>query len=602
MDTARGFLVLICSGILQLSIGGAVELVAKDLMVTNAERTIDIASQLVKINTKLTLSNEGQSTLKIFHFTIEGPAFDKVSYIGASSGRTGEKSYLRTTSVTLDNNVKGWKVELDKPLVSGQAATVEVDVLLGNALDMYPSEIEQKDKQLVMYSGSHYAYLPYKCKTQTTKVTLSSSNIESYSKLKPVSQSEAVITYGPYSNVEPLSFDEMTVHYENNNPFLVVTKLERTVELSMWGNIAIEETLDVKHAGAKLKGSFSRYEFQRENSGVSAVKMFKTVLPAAASDVYYRDDIGNISTSALRFLEDSVEVELRPRFPLFGGWKTHYFLGYNVPSYEYLFSKGDNFVLNMRLLDHVFDDMLVEDFTLKIILPEGCKVGKLHTPYPVKRGKDSLHYTYLDTNGRPVLEIKNIGSMTEKHIEDFQLEFEFARLSMAREPLLLVMAFFAFFALAIIYVRLDFAITKDEGTEVRLQVAGYCEKVAGHQEKRLANYSNYDDAISKLKSSKDAASFQTTIKKIAADQKTDTSAIADLTNVLKNVAPDVAEKISELQKFDRTYREYQTNQSGLVEKLVSAKLGKQQFIDQEGAIVKKKEECLDKMNSILGHI
>ena len=96
----------------------------------------------------------------------------------------------------------------------------------------------------------------------------------------------------------------------------------------------------------------------------------------SASDVYYRDDIGNISTSALRFLEDSVEVELRPRFPLFGGWKTHYVLGYNVPSYEYLFSKGDNFVLNMRLLDHIFDDMLVEDLTLKIILPEGSQVCK----------------------------------------------------------------------------------------------------------------------------------------------------------------------------------------------------------------------------------
>ena len=94
----------------------------------------------------------------------------------------------------------------------------------------------------------------------------------------------------------------------------------------------------------------------------------------SASDVYYRDDIGNISTSALRFLDDSVEVELRPRFPLFGGWKTHYLLGYNVPSYEYLFSKGDNFVLNMRLIDHIFDDMLVEDFTLKIILPEGSQV------------------------------------------------------------------------------------------------------------------------------------------------------------------------------------------------------------------------------------
>ena len=138
-----------------------------------------------------------------------------------------------------------------------------------------------------MYTGNHYAYLPYKCKTQTTKVTLSSSNIESYSKLKPVSQSESVITYGPYSNVEPFSFDEMTVHYENNNPFLIVTKLERIVELSMWGNIAIEETLDVQHVGAKLKGSFSRYEFQKENSGVSAVKMFKSVLPAAGNVPYY---------------------------------------------------------------------------------------------------------------------------------------------------------------------------------------------------------------------------------------------------------------------------------------------------------------------------
>ena len=52
----------------------------------------------------------------------------------------------------------------------------------------------------------------------------------------------------------------------------------------------------------------------------------------------------------------------------------------------------------------------------------------------------------------------------------------------------------------------------------------------------------------------------------------------------------------------RSYREHQTNQSGLVEKLVSGKLGKQQFIDQEGVIVKKKDECLEKMNSILAHL
>ena len=67
-------------------------------------------------------------------------------------------------------------------------------------------------------------------------------------------------------------------------------------------------------AGAILKGSYSRFDYQRiPNSGISSVKSYKTLLPAAASDVYYRDEIGNISTSHLRPDEEFVELELRPR-------------------------------------------------------------------------------------------------------------------------------------------------------------------------------------------------------------------------------------------------------------------------------------------------
>ena len=61
----------------------------------------------------------------------------------------------------------------------------------------------------------------------------------------------------------------------------------------------------------EIQGSFSRYEFQRENSGVSSVKNFKTLLPAAAKDVYYRDDIGNISTSHLKVRQQTDEETLR---------------------------------------------------------------------------------------------------------------------------------------------------------------------------------------------------------------------------------------------------------------------------------------------------
>jgi oligosaccharyltransferase complex subunit alpha (ribophorin I) len=115
-----------------------------------------------------------------------------------------------------------------------------------------------------------------------------------------------------------------------------------------------------------LKGAFSRLDFQRNPaSSRNAIKSFETALPAAARDVYYRDVIGNVSTSNLRVClraqcrlaimlaqedDEAVTLLIRPRFPLFGGWKTQYTLGYNLPSYEVLSHSGSQFSLNIRFV------------------------------------------------------------------------------------------------------------------------------------------------------------------------------------------------------------------------------------------------------------
>ena len=57
----------------------------------------------------------------------------------------------------------------------------------------------------------------------------------------------------------------------------------------------------------------------------------------------------------------------------------------------------------------------------------------------------------------------------------------FNRMTMVRELFILITAFFIFFLLTIVYVRLDFAITKDEHGEVKMKVAGVCEKVLGNK-------------------------------------------------------------------------------------------------------------------------
>ncbi len=167
----------------------------------------------------------------------------------------------------------------------------------------------------------------------------------------------------------------MKVHYENNSPFLRVNQLTRTIEVSHWGNIAVEETIDLYHYGAQLKGPFSRFDYMKKQGGSSSVKSIHSLLPTLATDVYYRDEIGNISTSNLRTPSskksaEPLDFELRPRFPLFGGWKTHYTVGYNLPVYQYLFNSGSDYLLKMKLVDNLYADQLVESATVKIILPE----------------------------------------------------------------------------------------------------------------------------------------------------------------------------------------------------------------------------------------
>lgn len=162
----------------------------------------------------------------------------------------------------------------------------------------------------------------------------------------------------------------------------------------------------------------------------------------------------------MRVLKDSVELDLRPRFPLFGGWKTHYTIGYNVPSFEYLFHSGDQFVLKMRVIDHVFDDMVIEKATVKIILPEGSNNIKLIPPYSVSRSSDQVHYTYLDTVGRPVI-VFSKENLVENHIADFNLKYTFSKMLMIQEPLLIIGFLYALFVLVIVWTRLDFSITKE---------------------------------------------------------------------------------------------------------------------------------------------
>ena len=118
-------------------------------------------------------------------------------------------------------------------------------------------------------------------------------------------------------------------------------------------------------------------------------------------------------------------------------------------------------MLKMRLIDHIYDDMVVDEVITKLILPEGSKNIKLIAPYAIERLPDSLHFTYLDTFGRPVITFKK-KNLVENHINDFNLKYSFSKVMMLQEPLLVVVFLYLCFLAVIIWMRLDFSIIKEK--------------------------------------------------------------------------------------------------------------------------------------------
>uniref|UniRef100_A0AAY4D0V5 Dolichyl-diphosphooligosaccharide--protein glycosyltransferase subunit 1 n=1 Tax=Denticeps clupeoides TaxID=299321 RepID=A0AAY4D0V5_9TELE len=533
------------------------------------KRTVDLTTHLAKITAEILLANEGDAAAHSFTVGLEAELAPHLAYIGAAL--KGEEEEEDGTLELTETNVKGqsgkfFKVELPSALAPGGKLQVKVETVLTHVLKPFPTHITQAERQLVVFQGNHYLYSPYLTRIQSSRVRLASKNVETYTKLGNPSKNDEMIEYGPFRDVAPFTQDVMKIHYENNTPFLTISSITRTIEVSHWGNIAVEETIDLRHTGADLKGPFSRYDYQRQSdSGISSIKSFKTILPASAQDVYYRDEIGNISTSHLQVLEDSVEVEVRPRFPLFGGWKTHYLIGYNLPSYEYLYALGDQYALKMRLLDHVYDDQVIDLLTVKIVLPEGT-------------------FTWT----RLIVATKR--NLVEQHIQDMVVHYTFNKILMLQEPLLVVGAFYILFFTVIIY---------DPAAEVRMKVASITEQVLTLVNKRLGLYRHMDEVVNRYKQSRDSGALNSGRKALETSHRALTNDINSLQVRLKAEGSDLAEKVAELQKLDGQVKDLACRSCQEAERLVVGKVKKEAYIENEKGLTGRRLELVSRIDGLL---
>lgn len=419
--------------------------VASNLVNEKVSRVFDATTQLLKSSASVRIRNDGKASVSVIQ--LSGDAFnaDKLIFLDAK---------VDNKKLKIDGNLKA---SLSSPLEPGQTVTLEIEEIYHGSVKPFPTEIKQADKQLVLVEVNLYYTSPYATEESTAKINIGTKKTESLSKTGKLEGS--AVKLDEKKDFEGGSSQKSRVHFENNAPFLVAERLEREVEVSHWGNVAVTDKVWVKHTGATLKGSFSRFDFQRQDIG-PFITEWTTILPLEAKDVYYRDLIGNISTSALRqdYRAGETVLELTPRFPMFGGWRNHYTIGYNVPSATYLSSDGSSYQLKVPATPELYNEFIIENYFLKFVLPEGVADVDFKTNFDLERKPDESRYTFLDTTGRTVVVFEG-KDVSYKHAAKIAVTYNWSSILIFKEPLLAISGWAVFFLVLLFFARLDYSIS-----------------------------------------------------------------------------------------------------------------------------------------------
>ena len=462
---------------------------------TNLVRTTNLEKGYVRETINVVVTNTDGSPQSEYYMPFSYDAMSRVGWLEVRDKKNAEKEPYHVTTAALaavlssdgTASTQYFVVHFPEPVHPKDQTTLSISYNILGALAPLPASIKQDEKQYLSYSFSAYVLSAYTTLKQKTNLKFPSADIPEYTTTTGLTSATdperqgSKFTYGTYdtSNIPPGTAHPVTVRYEFTKPILTCSLLERDLEVSHWGgNLAVEERYNLHNTGASLSNQFSRVAWATSNfymqSGqlaTSALRELKVPLKPGSSDPYFTDDIGNVSTSRFRpnALRDA-SLELKPRYPLFGGWHYAFRIGWNNALSSFLrhlksssssssSGPGDStYILAVPLLEgpRMPEGIQYEHFTFRLILPEGATITSYalspsnNSGVPAGEWQQSLHHTFMDTLGRTQLTFRAINVVDEVRDQGVEVlvTYKYTTMAAMRKPLSIVAAVFAVFCVA----------------------------------------------------------------------------------------------------------------------------------------------------------
>ncbi|KAI0515201.1 Ribophorin I [Xylaria bambusicola] len=439
----------------------------------NLVHIISLEKNYVKESINVLIENVSEAPQDEYFLPFTSEQMEKVGGFEVKDRKNSEVVGFGIDAVEFDplSDTQFYRIKLPAPLAPGSQQTLGISFYYLNALKALPGSIDQTDKQYLVHTFSAYCPSAYSTLKQKTEVKLPSSEAPEYTKIAgneetkefPVRQGSK-LTYGPFPEVSAGASSPVKVRYEFNKPVTHVSQLERDIEVSHWGgNIAFEERYTLFHYGANLSSQFSRVKWAQSqyfSPQTFALKEMKFVLGAGSKDAYFTDVIGNVSTSRFRTSKREAVLELKPRYPVFGGWKYPFTVGWNADSNNYLKKSGDKFLLNIPLIEgpKQAEGVEYEHVDVRVILPEGAENVEFYTSAPgssITEHSIDIVRTYLDTVGRTVLTIKARNLVDELRDRELIVSYEYSTVAALRKPFVIFSSTMAVFVGIWLLSKLD---------------------------------------------------------------------------------------------------------------------------------------------------
>ncbi|KAI0774154.1 oligosaccharyl transferase alpha subunit [Fomes fomentarius] len=452
-------------------------------------RTVELGGALVHVTTTYAVKalEDGSN---VYTIALAETEHAHTSWLEAKVKGQSERLPLEDFGYHQDSGVFLYTIELPQTLNTNQTTNLVIETVQTHATRAWPEEAGQKDPQSLKYETELFVLSPYKTAVQRTKIRSPGPLIHSYTSPEDVefttdavvTKSGATVTYGPFHDIPASASQEfvdkkqkrIAIHYTYDHPVLEITKLERSAEISHWGaNLNIQDNLWLHNAGPRLKGHFSRLEYQTQNHfgrpAPHALPSLILHLPAGIHSAYFYDQVGNVSTSHLRTTPSIPKgaeanrfsvLELRPRYPVMGGWNYSFTLGWDSPLADYAgYDKSTGkYIVSVPIMT-VIPATVVDEAEVQIILPEGATDIDFYAPYPALKESISKHITYLDTIGRPKITLK-YAQLTDKHGGNIYVTYSVPFSAYLRKPLAVATALIGVFVVALAWKRVDLRIRR----------------------------------------------------------------------------------------------------------------------------------------------